>query len=151
MRSAFCDSIGCWRIGIGAEFGAHEWNWGVLQMLLRLARHWERWRDEPSSMAMIPSPFGSVAVRHDSPLATAKRSRKLELCAGARALLADSRPGTMLLGRCTSAFHPLPALIPNIGRDPPLPEHRAEVLDTRSSGSCRGRVVANACLGWSYG
>ena len=34
---------------------------------------------------------------------------------------------------------------------PPLPEHRAEVLDTRSSGSCRGRVVANACLGWSYG
>ena len=45
----------------------------------------------------------------------------------------------------------LGALIPNIGRDPPSQNTRAEVLDTRSSGSCRGRVVANACLGWSYG
>ena len=33
----------------------------------------------------------------------------------------------------------------------PPPEHRSEALDTRSSRSCRGRVVVNACLGWSYG
>ena len=45
----------------------------------------------------------------------------------------------------------LRALIPNIGRDPPSQNTRAEALDTRSSGSCRGRVVANTCLGWSYG
>ena len=105
-------------------------------MLLRLARHWERWRDEPSSMAMIPSPFGSVAVRHDAPPATAKRSRLLELCAGARALLADSRPGTKLLGRCTSAFHP--SLIPVLtGAD--VSEGPANVTWNRPPGFCRLR------------
>ena len=49
------------------------------------------------------------------------------------------------------ALYVLGALIPNIGRDPPSQNTRAEVLDTRPSGSCRGRVVASACLGWSYG
>ena len=37
------------------------------------------------------------------------------------------------------------------GSGPPLPEHRAEALDTRSSELCRGRLLVNACLGWSYG
>ena len=36
------------------------------------------------------------------------------------------------------------------GTRPPLPEHRAEALDKRSNRSCRGRVVANTCLGWLY-
>ena len=40
---------------------------------------------------------------------------------------------------------------PKKGTRPPLQNTRAEVLDTRSSGLCRGRVVVNACLGWSYG
>ena len=47
--------------------------------------------------------------------------------------------------------HALPALIPQIRDATPSQNTRVEVLDTRSSESCRGRVVVNACLGWSYG
>jgi hypothetical protein len=80
-----------------------------------------------------------------------------DVCDGASVLIAHAINAAITLGALLDSgtrelvLYLLPALIPQIRDATPSQNTRAEVLDTRSSGSCRGRVVASACLGWSYG